>query len=62
MSFLQKMNKLTDSKSWNVFLIIAGIWSIATNNPETDPIWFLIGLFLLIIGSYRLVTKLKRKL
>jgi len=55
------MNKLTNSKSWNVFLIIAGIWSIATNNPETDPIWFFIGLFLLIIGSYRLVTKLKRE-
>jgi len=48
MSFQQKLNKLTNSKSWNVF-------------PETDPIWFLIGLFLLIIGSYRLVTKLKRE-
>ncbi len=59
MSFQQKMNKLTNSKPWNVFLIIAGIWSIATNNPETEPLWFLVGLFLLIVGSYRLAKRIK---
>jgi len=59
MSFLQKINKLTDSKLWNVFLIIIGITNIVIKNPETDPLWFLLGWFLLIIGSYRLYKRIK---
>jgi len=59
MSFQQKINKLTNSKSWIAFLIIFGSWSIATSNPETEPIMFLFGLILLIMGIYRIYKRIK---
>ena len=59
MSFKQKINKFTNSKPWIAFLIIFGSWNIATRNPETEPILFLLGLFLLIMGGYRIYKRTK---
>jgi len=59
MSFQQKINKLIYSKPWVALLIIIGVWNIAFRKPETDPYWFLLGLFSLILGSYGLYKQIK---
>lgn len=59
MSFQQKINKLIYSKPWVALLIIIGVWNIALRNPETEPIWFLLGLFTLILGGYGLYKQIK---
>ncbi len=59
MSFQQKINKLIYSKPWVALLIIIGVWNTALRNPETEPIWFLLGLFTLILGGYGLYKQIK---
>ena len=59
MSFQQKINKLIYSKPWVALLIIIGVWNIALRKPETDPHWFLLGLFTLILGGYGLYKQIK---
>jgi len=59
MSFQQKINKLIYSKPWVALLIIIGVWNIALRNPETESIWFLLGLFTLILGGYGLYKQIK---
>ncbi len=59
MSFQQKINKLIYSKPWVALLIIIGVWNIALRPPETEPFWFLLGLFTLILGSYGLYKQIK---
>ncbi len=68
MSFQQKINKLIYSKPWVALLIIIGVWNIALRNPLlskwskedfTEPIWFLLGLFTLILGGYGLYKQIK---
>ena len=59
MSFQQKINKLIYSKPWVALLIIIGVWNIALRNPETEPHWFLLGLFTLILGGYGIYKQIK---
>ena len=60
MSFQQKINKFIYSKPWTALLIIVGIWNIALiRNPETEPIWFVLGLLLLILGGYGIYKQIK---
>ncbi len=59
MSFQQKINKFIYSKPWVALLIIVGVWNTALRNPETEPIWFLLGLFTLILGGYGLYKQIK---
>ncbi len=59
MSFQQKINKLIYSKPWVALLIIIGVWNTALRKPETEPIWFLLGLFTLILGGYGLYKQIK---
>jgi len=59
MSFQQKINKLIYSKPWVALLIIIGVWNIALRKPETDLLWFLLGLFTLILGGYGLYKQIK---
>jgi hypothetical protein len=59
MSFQQKINKLIYSKPWVALLIIIGVWNITLRKPETEPIWFLLGLFTLILGGYGLYKQIK---
>ena len=62
MSFQQKINKLIYSKPWVALLIIIGVWNTAlslTPIVETDPYWFLLGLFTLILGGYGLYKQIK---
>ena len=59
MSFQQKINKLIYSKPWVALLIIIGVWNIALRKPETEPFWFLLGLFTLILGGYGLYKQIK---
>ncbi len=45
---------------WNCFLILVGVWNLL-KDPETETIWFLIGIGLLIVGIYGLYKHYKNK-
>ena len=59
MSFLQKYDKFLNSKPWIAFVIIAGIFAIATNDPQTEPLYFILGIGLLIWGFYKIYKRTK---
>ena len=59
MSFLQKYDKFLNSKPWIAFVIIAGIVAIATNDPQTEPLYFILGIGLLFWGFYKIYKRTK---
>jgi len=45
---------------WNWFLIMVGLWNLI-KDPETETLWVLIGIGLLVVGGYGLIKYYKNK-